>query len=252
MSASHDPDPALDTQDIAWLKKKKSLWSQEAYILVRGERQPPLSEEQRIGPVVSDKEEWSPVGSGGVSHQVVRKVLFNEETLSEDLKEVREEVTQITETGVFQTVGTVSIKPLSSSVLGGASQKDRTAGVREGGTVGPCDHLFTEKHTEHLLWAMRPRKKQQGAIQPWRRKHTHSWLRTQNPGRITWGEQDRIVQTELKEDTKESGEIPVAWEHLRRYRRKWKCSLILKGGRIPIGWEKRGPGLFNTSTVPGT
>lgn len=128
------------------LVKKKSLWSQEAYILVRGERQTRLSEEQRIQPVVSEKEEWSPVGSGGVSHQVVRKVLFNEETLSEDLKEVREEVTQITETGVFQTVGTVSIKPLSSSVLGGASQKDRTAGVREGGAVGPCDHLLTETH----------------------------------------------------------------------------------------------------------
>lgn len=80
-----------------------------------------------------------------------RKVLFDEETVSKDLKEVREEVTQITETGVFQRAGTVSIKPLSSSVLGGASRKDRTAEVREGGTVGPCDHSLTETHTEHLL-----------------------------------------------------------------------------------------------------
>ena len=72
-------------------------------------------------------------------------------SMDKDLKEVREEVTQITETGVFQTVGTVSIKPLSSSVLGGASQKDKRAGVRKGGTVGPCDHLLTETHTEHLL-----------------------------------------------------------------------------------------------------
>lgn len=31
----------------------------------------------------------------------------------------------------------MSVKPLSSSVLGGASQKARTAVVREGGTVGP-------------------------------------------------------------------------------------------------------------------
>lgn len=77
---------------------------------------------------------------------MVRKVLFSEEILSKDLKEVREEVTQITETGVFQTVGTVSVKPLSSSVLGGASQKARTAAVREGGTVGPVT-THSLKHT---------------------------------------------------------------------------------------------------------
>lgn len=71
--------------------------------------------------------------------------------LSRDRKEVREEVTQITETGVFQRAGTVSVKPRSSSVLGGASRKDRTAGVREGGTVGPCDHSLTKTHTGHLL-----------------------------------------------------------------------------------------------------
>lgn len=41
------------------------------------------------------------------------------------------------------------------------------------------------------------------------------------------------MQNELKEeDTQESGEIPVAWEHLRRYRRKRKCSLTLKGGKF--------------------
>ena len=60
------------------------------------------------------------------------------------------------------------------------------------------------------------------------------------------------MQNELKENVKESGEIPVAWEHLRRYRRKWKRSLTLKDGRSPIGLEKKGPGLFSTSTVPGT
>lgn len=65
-------------------------------------------------------------------------------------------------------------------------------------------------------------------IQPLVTQDTGSW-------EDHWGEQERVVQNELKENAKESGEIPVACEQLRRYRRGWKCSLTLKGVRIPIG-----------------
>lgn len=36
----------------------------------------------------------------------------------------------------------------------------------------------------------------------------------------------------------ESGAIPVAQKHLRRYEKKWKCSLTLTDGRIQIGREE--------------
>lgn len=65
-------------------------------------------------------------------------------------------------------------------------------------------------------------------IHPLVTQDTESW-------KNYWGEQERLVQSELKENTKESADTPVACEQLRRYRREWKCSLTLKGGRIPIG-----------------
>lgn len=129
----------------------------------------------------------------------------------------------------------------------------RTAGLRLE-KAGQWDPVTTHslKHTLstscELCSQGRNIKKQS---QPCRKKHTHWRLRTQNHGRIPGGN-ERIMQNELKENVKESGEIPVAWEHLRRYRRKWKRSLTLKDSRSPIGLEKKGPVLFSTSTVPGT
>ena len=182
MSASHDPDPALDTHDIAWLKKKGPS-SQEASVLVKGERQ---TSEQRTRPAVSDKGEWRPVGSGGASHQVVRQVLFDDETQSRDREEVREEVTQITETECSKERERWASSLWASVSLEEPHGRTERLGL-EKAAVGPCDHSLTKAHTEHLMWAVRPREEQQGAIQPWRRKSTHSWLRTQDPGRITGG-----------------------------------------------------------------
>lgn len=58
----------------------------------------------------------------------------DEVTLCRDLKEVWEEDMQITKGRTFQTAGTVSIRPPSSSVLVGTSEKD--AGLKGGKAVG--------------------------------------------------------------------------------------------------------------------
>lgn len=81
------------------------------------------------------------MGGSVISYKVVWEGLSDEVTLSRDLKEVREEVMQITKSRVFQTVVTVSTKLLSSSVLGGTSGKE----------AGQWDFVTTRslKHAEH-------------------------------------------------------------------------------------------------------
>ena len=116
------------------------------------------------------------MGDNIISYKVIREVLPDEVILSRDLKEVREEDVQITESRKFQTAGTVRTELPRSRVLTGTSGKD--AGVRGGKVVGFYDHLLTQMHAEHLLGATGPGEKHREAIPAF--KDITSPLATQN------------------------------------------------------------------------
>lgn len=125
----------------------------------------------------------------------------------------------------IQTVGTVRTKLLSRCVLRGTSGKD--AEVRGGGAVGfqwPKHMLST--HAE--LWGWGETQRSNPHLQ-----ESHWWLRIQKPGRITWGEERISTKQAIKGNAEESGEIPMAWEHLRR-------SIIGRRGNAPWPWRVAG------------
>lgn len=133
--------------------------------------------------------------------------------------------------GVFQTVGTVMAKPLSSSALGGTSQKDRTAGVTGGRTAGPQDHSLTQTGwappvncgVEGETWRNNPSL--QGRIMPTGdpgHRFLEEWLGGIREKNAKW------TEGECKGARRDCA--PVSLECLRRYKRKWNCSLTLMHG----------------------